>query len=608
MTRERSAQSLVEELAGRGIQLYPDDSGALRFRAPSATLTDADRSAIDRHREEIVALLEVQSESPLSDLQQSYLFGRSALIDLAGIPALQYLELSARDIDVGRLERALNTMIAGHPGLRGVVEGDTLMRHYAGRRYAIRVHERTSADDSTLRDEMMRAPRDPARWPLFDIRISRRDGEDDRLHLLIDLLLLDAFSTMRFVRQWLDMYENDIDAPEFPSLQPWEVRAQQVEDDEDRRWWQSRLDDLPGPPALPLVASPGEVTRPSIRRISARLSETHWSRVKGGAAAMKVTPASLLCAVFAETLEAWSGTAQETLITLMTFGRPGAEAEEEEVLGGFSDLLVLDCPSRRSAPSLAAHVGETHERLWQATAHCRYSGVKLLRELSQRRRLRGRLISPIVFTSMLFGDGEEGTGFSSAGFRTTCARSQTPQVALDYQVYEERGELVMSWDYVPDLLGTDAPQQAFDDYVAQLRRLAASDEWADIPPRPYMAAPARANGHRLGESKQAQGPELTGRSVEELSDIVRDCWAGVLGIAVPSDATSFFELGGTSLQAVSLQTSLERRLDAEVPIVFLFDNPTVTAQATRLAGGGESEEVGSRRFSNLRRRPRSDES
>ena len=606
MTRERSAQSLVEELAGRGIQLYPDDSGGLRFRAPSATLTGADRLAIDRHREEIVALLEIQSESPLSDLQQSYLFGRSALIDLAGIPALHYLELSAHDIDVGRLERALNTMIAGHPGLRGVVEGDTLMRYYASRRYAIRVHERTSADDSTPREEMVRAPRDPTRWPLFDIRVSRRNGEDDRLHLVIDLLLLDAFSAMRFTRQWLEMYENNIDAPDSPSLQPWEVRALQVEDDGDRRWWQSRLDDLPGPPALPLVASPGEVTRPSIRRISGRLPETQWSRIKGGATAIKVTPAALLCAVFAETLEAWNGTAQEVLITLTTFGRPGMEAEEEKVLGGFSDLLVLDCPSRRNAPSLAAHVGETHERLWQATAHCRYSGVKLLRELSQRRRLHGRLISPIVFTSMLFGDGEEGMGFSSSSFRTTYASSQTPQVALDCQVYEERGDLIMSWDYVPDLLGTDAPQKAFDDYVAQLRRLAASDEWADIPPQALHDL-AGASGHRLGESTEAQSPDLTGRSVEELSDIVRDCWAGVLGAAVPSDATSFFELGGTSLQAVSLQTSLERRLGADVPIVFLFDNPTVTAQANGLAGGGESEEVASRRFSNLRRRPRSDE-
>ena len=605
MTTERSVQSLVEELAGRGIQLYADDSGGLRFRAASATLTDADRSAIDRHREALVAWLEFESESPLSDLQQAYLFGRSVLVDLAGIPALHYLELSARDIDVGRLERALNTMIAGHPGLRGVVEGDTLMRYYASRRYAIRVHERTSADDSTLREEMVRAPRDPTRWPLFDIRVSRRDGEDDRLHLLIDLLLLDAFSVMGFTRQWLDIYENDLDAPDFPSLQPREVRALQVEDDAHRRWWQSRLDDLPSPPALPLVASPGAATPPSIRRISDRLPGSQWFRIKSRAAAMKVTPAALLCAVFAETLEAWSGAAGEVLITLTTFARPGIEAEEEKVLGGFSDLLALDCPSRRSAPSLAAHVGETHERLWQATAHCRYSGPKLLVELSQRRRLRGRLISPIVFTSMLFDDGEEGTGFSSSSFRTTCACSRTPQVALDYQVYEERGDLLMSWDYVPALLGTDAPRKALDEYVAQLHRLAASDEWADIPPQPFMAVPA--NGLRLGESSESQRPDQTGRSVEELSDIVRDCWANVLGAAVPADTTSFFELGGTSLQAVSLQTSLERRLGADVPIVFLFDNPTVTAQATGLAGGGESEEAAPRRFSDFRRRARSDE-
>ena len=606
MTRHRSARALVEELAARGIHLHTDGSGGLRFRAPSATLTAADRSDVDRHREEIVALLEIQSESPLSDLQQSYLFGRSALIDLAGMPALHYLELSSRAIDAGRLERALNAMIAGHAGLRGVVEGDALMRYYESRRYAIRVHERAPEDDPALREEMLCASRDPTRWPLFDIRISRCDGEDDRLHLLVDLLLLDAFSAMRFVRQWLDMYERDIDAPTAPSLQPWQVRARQVERDEDRQWWLGRLDDLPRPPALPLVAPPGEVTRPRSRQMSGCLPESQWSRIKGGAGAMKVTPTALLCAVFAETLEAWSGTAREVLVTLTTLGRPGIDAEEEKVLGAFSDLLLLGCPSRRSAPSLAAHVGETHERLWQAASHRRYSGVKLLRELSRRRRLRGRLISPIVFTSLLFGDEEVDAGHSPSCFRARHASSQTPQVALDYQAYEERGDLIVNWDFVPDLLGTNAPQKAFDDHLAQLRRLADSGDWTDIPLQPLMPAPA--DGPRLGEYMEAQGPDPTGRPVEELADVVRDCWTDVLGAAAPSDATSFFELGGTSLQAVFLQASLERRLGADVPIAFLFDNPTVTAQAIGLAGGDESEEVAARRFSHLGRRLRNDES
>ena len=606
MTRTESAEAIVTELAERGIQLYVDDVGELRFRATAGALTDADRMVVGERRPEIVALLEIQAEHELSDLQQAYLFGRTALLDLAGIPALYYLELSARNIEVARLERALNKLIVGHAGLRGFVEGDTRMRIYSSRRYTIPVHERESAEDETLREEMMRAPRNPARWPLFDFRVSRHKGESDKLHMAIDLLLLDAFSAFSFIRQWLETYQDDVDDPHFPSLQPWELRELVVEDEDDRRWWQDRLDHLPGSPSLPLVASPAEITRPTFQRVTGRLTASEWSRIKAGAIAMGATPSALLCALFGEALEAWSGAEREMLITLTTFGRFGVHPEREMVLGEFTDLVLLDCPSRRGATSLPAYISETHERLREAVGHCQYSGSKLLRDLSRRRKLRGRLISPIVFTSMLFDDGTGSAGLSTPGFNYHYASSQTPQIALDYQVYEEQGELFMSWDYVPDLLGTELPRQAFDNSVAQLRRLAtAGDDWAKIAPQPMMATPAGTTGHRLGESEAADGLDPTGMSVEALSAIVRDCWADVLGAPIPSDSASFFDIGGSSLQAVYLQSSLERRLEVDVPIVFLFDNPTVAAQAAGLAGE-EAQEVVPRRFSDLRRRPSAD--
>ncbi|MEV6137026.1 amino acid adenylation domain-containing protein [Nocardia sp. NPDC051990] len=63
---------------------------------------------------------------------------------------------------------------------------------------------------------------------------------------------------------------------------------------------------------------------------------------------------------------------------------------------------------------------------------------------------------------------------------------------------------------------------------------------------------------------------------------VAEVFAEVLGIARAGAEDDFFDLGGTSLLAFTLQRALAARLDIDVPMAALFTAPTVRGLATRL--------------------------
>ena len=73
---------------------------------------------------------------------------------------------------------------------------------------------------------------------------------------------------------------------------------------------------------------------------------------------------------------------------------------------------------------------------------------KTSKKKASKKRAERKSVMPIVFTSMLanYGDTTQ-KGLSVLGDVKT-GISQTSQVYIDHQVWENNGELWLSWDYV----------------------------------------------------------------------------------------------------------------------------------------------------------------
>lgn len=67
-----------------------------------------------------------------------------------------------------------------------------------------------------------------------------------------------------------------------------------------------------------------------------------------------------------------------------------------------------------------------------------------------------------------------------------------------------------------------------------------------------------------------------------LLDTVAAVWTEVLGIDGIEPGDDFFDLGGDSVVAARLTALLQERLGIEVPLLTVFDHPTVGELATEL--------------------------
>lgn len=92
-------------------------------------------------------------------------------------------------------------------------------------------------------------------------------------------------------------------------------------------------------------------------------------------------------------------------------------------------------------------------------------------------------------------------------------------------------------------------------------------------PDPRAAAPA---------APAARAPE--GAVEERLARI----WSAVLGAETVDADASFFDQGGTSLQMLRLHAAIRREIDARVPLLALYESPSLRALARGLTSGSAS--------------------
>ncbi|MGW9556859.1 amino acid adenylation domain-containing protein [Nocardiopsis sp. NPDC055551] len=425
---------------------------------------------------------------PATGVQRAYLTGRSPDFTLGGVGTYHYTEFDGDDVDLRRVEHALDRLVARHDMLRAVFDTDGNQRVLPGAPpVRVLVTDAREQDDpdpalETFRDTMAHQVLDPTRWPLFDVRALRytREGvERVRLGVGLDYLVLDALSIMTLYTE-LDLLYREPDA----RLEPVDVTFRdyltQVETDPDaedrsRHYWRERITELPPAPDLPLRVDPDRIERPRFTRRSQRLDPWEWSALTDLARRAAITPSTLLLACYGEVLSAWSGQT-DLSVTLTLFNRQDLHPHVERVLGDFTSLSLASYRRRPGERPIMAARSLQH-LLGQDLDHREASAEWVLRELARHTGTSQPAI-PVVFTGSL-GLGSGVSMDRSAGFpRRVWGLSQSPQVHLDNQVMESGGTLEISWDAVEELFRPGVLDGMFDAYLDMLRTLAREGEQA----------------------------------------------------------------------------------------------------------------------------------
>ncbi|MFF7144255.1 amino acid adenylation domain-containing protein [Streptomyces nodosus] len=432
---------------------------------------------------------------PLTDVQAAYHTGRDPRFTLGGVGTWHYTEFDGSDVDLDRLGRAWNTLVRRHGMLRAVVGNghQRVLPDVPALRIPVEDARAGDAAEALagLRARLSHQVRDPARWPLFAVEAVRyREdegaGENDgeirtRIGVGLDYLVLDALSITTLYAELNALYA-DPDA----ELPPVDVSFRDYltrlpVDPESaaraRAHWGARLSELPPPPALPFERDPGTLDTPVFTRRRLSLPAEDWQAVKRDAARHGLTPSTVLLALYAEVLAAWSGTDAVT-VTLTLFNRRDVHPHIHRVLGDFTSLSLAG--HRREGTSWTAAAAALQRRQAEDLDHADVPIDWLLREFG-RRTGTVDAAAPVVFTSAI-GVGDATLAGPDTGFPAKVwGISQSPQVCLDNQVTEESGNLIVTWDAVEELFAEGVLDAMFGAYERLLRHVVAGDWEAPLP-------------------------------------------------------------------------------------------------------------------------------
>ncbi|MEV4423758.1 amino acid adenylation domain-containing protein [Streptomyces sp. NPDC049602] len=444
----------------------------------------------------------------LTDLQQAYLVGRGDAFELGNTSTYFQIEIDLEQVDLDRLGASFRAMVDRHDMLRAVftAEGEQRVQREVPD-YEIRTTDVSSLDPAereaalvAVHEEMRHQVFDTARWPLFDVRVTRIDDRVIRLHAGFDALIIDGFSTSILFKEWAAHYRGE----ELPELElryrdyVRQAREQECGPEYDRAlaYWRDRLDTLPPAPQLPLAVAPSSLDRPVFNHRGATVPKKEWARFKEHAATAGVSPSAALCTAYAQVIAEWSATPDFSL-NLLYFNRLPLHPQVGDVIGNFSTTLMLEI--RDSADdTFAARANDVQARLWSDMEHSQVSGVQVLREMNRSRGASVRAAAPVVFTSLVNFAGQQDSeqrgvvqylaGIGENG-RQVSSSVRTPQVWLDHQAVEEAGELVLNWDVIEELFPAGCVDAMFAAYQRMLHELCV-DPAAWQRPRPALVPAA----------------------------------------------------------------------------------------------------------------------
>ncbi|UBI03209.1 non-ribosomal peptide synthetase [Corynebacterium freneyi] len=514
---------------------------------------------------------------PMAPMQHAYWVGRRDDLGLGGVAAHLYVEFDGGGIDAAALERAARALIDLHPMLRTRALGDGRQRVLpASPGPALTIDDATCLPEEEIerrlrekREAKSHQKLDVDAGEVIDLTLTLLPGDRHRLHVDVDMFACDAMSYRTLLDDLMRIYrselahgtepadgDDDRTVPERPGVTYREYRLAMADsggpDPEDARYWETRVPELPPPPALPFVEEARRADPRRSIRLEHRVGALDAARFGDAAHAAGVTPAMVLATLFTEVIARWS-TQRRFLLNVPLFAREQVHPDIGGVVGDFTNSVIVGVDAGPGA-SFLDRVRALSREVHLAASHSTVTGLDVLRSLGAHRA--EPVMASVVFTSGL----DLGEVFSSrvrdiAGDPVHIL-SQGPQVDIDAQVVELDGGLLVNWDVRRDCL----PEGVIGDMFGAFTRLLDAVA-RDVPdwnrPLSVPLPPAQASRRAAIARDSADGGAAIGRRTLHREFLRRAEEAPERVAAVSADgAVSYGELADG---AAALAAELRRR-------------------------------------------------
>lgn len=452
--------------------------------------------------EEPEAVLEKNAELdeafPLTDTQYAYWAGRSETMPMGNISCHSYAEYDVESLNLAKYNEAWDALIQRHPMLRMVITDKGQQQilpnvqslHIAHEDFSTGTDEEQQKQMERVRNTLSHKVHDTACWPLFTVQTVQLPNNVTRICMSIDLLLADASSLQILMRELRDVYSEGLVSSVYAgikqlpqleySFQKYIADAQEFSASDDGKqllseaesYWDNRLEYLPHGPELPISVAPESISAPHFTHRSYVLKKSVWSVLKKRAQAHGLTPSLLLLSGYADVLARWSHS-KSFCLNITLFNRQPFNEQVQDIVGDFTTLSLLEISNDPAVPFIT-RASAVRDQFWADMEHTSLSGVEVIRKLTRSGKLPFGESYPVVFTSNISGGKESDVLLEALGTRGFNI-SQTPQVWLDNQVHEDKGDLVIHWDSVDELFPENFVEDMLNAYGRMLTQLAVSD-------------------------------------------------------------------------------------------------------------------------------------
>lgn len=479
--KEQKVWDILQSLQEEGIYLWTEGE-TLKFRAEKNKLQEETKALLRCYKQDIIQILNSKSSNrgfTLTPIQYAYRLGRKKDYELGGIGAHYYLEYRCREIDVGKLEEALNHSIKRHDALRLVFpeEGMQQVLEEVPRYKISFTRAKEISQVLAIREELSHKSYELKKWPLFSFAVSHFE-QVYSIHISFDCIILDAMSAKMLVEElWrayegiesekldfsFEMYQRNVD----------EYKKEKINTVKAQMYWQERIRNMPKAPKLKLKKELNQVKKPCFKRIEYSFSKEETQKLYDTSKKYKFTPSAIIAAVFLKTLSNYSEN-QDVTINMPIFNRFPLHEQVNQVLGDFTNISFASY-FRNEAVSFCEEVKEIQKQFFKILQYRHYDGTKVLKELGKDKF--GKAIMPVVFTCVLAGDTKQE---GKPGFTEIYSLSQTPQVYLDHHVRDDGGFLKISWDYIEELFEPSQLEEMFGAYCNQINQIIGIDCWENL--------------------------------------------------------------------------------------------------------------------------------